>query len=103
MFRGEPGLFHNLYSRGLIEPDELNMGIKVAPNFCVVDSSGKNSEVLYAMGALLKGTLWESTALPELRSQAFRLAETIASQLAENIGARSPISEVMEDVIEYSI
>ena len=48
--------------------------------------------VLFAVGGLLKGTLWETTAVPELRSQAFRLAETIAGELSENAAAASPIA-----------
>jgi len=99
----ESSLFNNLFSRGTIQPDEMNMGIKVAPNFSVLDRAGKSSEILFAMGAIMKGTLWETVAVPELRSQAFRLAETIAGQLAENIVEKSPISEVVEDVHEYSI
>jgi uncharacterized NAD(P)/FAD-binding protein YdhS len=99
----EPGLFSRLFSGGLMQPDEMNMGIKVAPDFSVVDSAGNHSQILFAIGALLKGTLWESTAVPELRSQAFRLAETIASQLSDNAAKDRPISEVVEDVIEYSI
>ena len=98
-----PGLFGSLFSRGMIQPDEMNMGIKVAPNFSVLDGGGNNSEILFAVGSVLKGTLWETTAVPELRSQTFRLVETIASQLAENIAEKSSISEVVEDVLEYSI
>jgi uncharacterized NAD(P)/FAD-binding protein YdhS len=99
----ESSLFNSLFARGLIQPDEMNMGIKVAPNFSVVDCDDKNSDVLFALGALLKGTLWESIAVPELRSQAFRLAETLAKQLAEDLSEKSPLSEVIEDVLEYSI
>jgi uncharacterized NAD(P)/FAD-binding protein YdhS len=99
----ESALFNNLFSRGLIQPDEMNMGIKAGPDFSVVDRQGRDSKILLVLGGALKGTLWESLAVPELRSQAFRLAETIAGQLAESMAARSPISEVMEDVLEYSI
>ena len=87
----------------MIQPDEMNMGIKAAADFSVVDREGKDSKILFALGALLKGTLWETVAVPELRSQAFRLAETMAGQLAEPAAERSSISEVVEDVMEYSI
>jgi uncharacterized NAD(P)/FAD-binding protein YdhS len=99
----ESSLFNSLFARGMIQPDEMNMGLKVARDFSVVDCEGNSSEILFALGVLLKGTLWESAAVPELRSQAFRLAETIASQLAENIAGKSPIAEVVEDVHEYTI
>lgn len=99
----ESTLFKNLFFHGLISPDAMNMGINVAPNFAVVDREGNSSDVLFALGSLLRGTLWESTAVPELRSQTFRLAETIAAQLARSAEEKSPISEVMQDVVEYSI
>jgi uncharacterized NAD(P)/FAD-binding protein YdhS len=99
----ESTLFKNLFFHGLISPDAMNMGINVAPNFAVVDREGNSSDVLFALGSLLRGTLWESTAVPELRSQTFRLAETIAGQLARSAEEKSPISEVMQDVVEYSI
>jgi uncharacterized NAD(P)/FAD-binding protein YdhS len=91
----QSSLFTNLFTRGMVQPDEMNMGIKVAPNFSVVERDGNSSEILFALGALLKGTLWESTAVPELRGQAFRMAEIIAE-------TSSPV-EVVEEVVEYFI
>ena len=99
----ESNLFKSLFSQGVIQPDEMNMGIKVTPSFSVIDAAGNPSEIVYALGALLKGTLWETVAVPELRSQTFRLAEQIAGQLAESTAEISPITEVVEDVMEYSI
>lgn len=99
----ESTLFNNLFFRGLVQQDAMNMGIKAAPNFGVVDRDGNISEILFAIGSLLKGTLWESTAVPELRSQTFRLAETIARQLEKNAAEKIHISEVMQEVVEYSI
>ena len=99
----ESGLFHQLLKHGLVQADEMNMGLKVAPNFSVTDKDGNSSKILFAMGALLKGTLWESTAVPELRSQAFRLAEMMAGELAVDAATRRPIVEVVDDVMEYSI
>ncbi|HEX3989399.1 MAG TPA: FAD/NAD(P)-binding protein, partial [Verrucomicrobiae bacterium] len=99
----ESTLFNNLFFRGLIQQDAMNMGIKAAPNFGVVDRDGNISEILFAIGSLLKGTLWESTAVPELRSQTFRLAEIIARQLEKNAAEKIHISEVMQEVVEYSI
>lgn len=99
----ESTLFNNLFARGTVQADEMNMGLKIAPNFEVLDGEGKPSDVLFALGAIMKGTLWESVAVPELRSQAFRVAENIVAQLAEKAAKKSPIAEVVEDVQEYSI
>jgi uncharacterized NAD(P)/FAD-binding protein YdhS len=99
----ETGLFHNLFARCLIQPDEMNMGLKAAANFAVIDRAGQESDTLFAVGSLLKGTLWETTAVPELRSQTFRIAEILAAQMAENAAEKSDIAEVVEDVMEYAI
>ena len=81
----------------------MNMGIQAAPNFAVLDAQGRESSLLFAIGSVLKGTLWETIAVPELRSQTFRVAETIVRQLTKGPAAASPISEVVEEVIEYFI
>ena len=47
-------------------------------------ASGKSSANLYALGPLRKATLWETTGVPEIREQAWELAERIVSQLSEN-------------------
>lgn len=96
-------LLNDMLAQGLIEPDEMNMGIKVQQNFAVVDCMGRASESIYALGSIMKGTLWESIAVPELRSQAFRLAETICRQFAMDNSQTSTISEVVEPVMEYCI
>ncbi|MBI1312014.1 hydroxyacylglutathione hydrolase [bacterium] len=62
-------LFQNLLQRGLIRPDELDMGIDVGPDFTVTGRDGENSSFLFAIGPLMKGTLWETTAVPELRGR----------------------------------
>ena len=50
---------------------------------------------MYAMGPLLKGSLWETTAVPELRSQAMRIAEILLQ--------RTPAEVPEQDVLEYYI
>jgi uncharacterized NAD(P)/FAD-binding protein YdhS len=76
-------LLSHLNSQGLIQPDDLNLGIKVSNNFSIHARNGHPSSSLYALGSILKGMLWETTAVPELRSQAFRIAEVIANQLGQ--------------------
>ena len=67
------GLLANLYKNQLIVPDELLVGIQVS----VSDFRIKNThhiEHFYAIGNLLRGELWESTAINELREQAIQLS-----------------------------
>jgi uncharacterized NAD(P)/FAD-binding protein YdhS len=70
-------LLQNLLRRGLVAPDDLEMGLRVADDHTVIDRAGRRSPLLFALGPLLRGTLWETIAVPELRGQARRVAETI--------------------------
>lgn len=60
-------LVRSLLAQGLIQPDALAQGIEAA-------ADGKLTERLYTLGSALKGILWESTAMPEIRVQAEQLA-----------------------------
>ncbi|MCP4172895.1 MAG: FAD-dependent oxidoreductase [Fuerstiella sp.] len=88
-------LFDNLLSKGIVNSDELDLGIQVDDDFAVIDKDGNTSSGLYAIGPLLKGSLWETTAVPELRGQAMRVAEVLLQ--------REPAAVPEADVIEYYI
>lgn len=75
----DSALVSNLFDRGLIRSDALNFGIDALPNGSVVGQNGENSDVIFTLGTALKGTLWETTAIPEIRSQARDLAEVLLS------------------------
>ncbi len=63
---------------GLLRPGPLGIGIDVEPaTGLVVDGEGKTSRAVYAMGALRKGVLWETLAVPEIRGQAGDVASRI--------------------------
>ena len=69
----EIGLLAKLHKSQLIVPDKLKLGIQVS----VSDFRIKNThqtEHFYAIGNLLRGELWESTAINELREQAIQLS-----------------------------
>jgi len=94
-------LYRNLFARGLIRPDELDMGIEVTPNFATVDQHGSASDFLYALGPLLRGTLWETTAVPELRSQAYQVARHL---LEDRVHHPSEwVEETPANLLEYYI
>src|SRR5688500_12373628 len=65
-------LVDNLIERGYIKGDPLNFGIDALPNGSVVGQNGQVNDVIYTLGTALKGTLWETTAIPEIRTQAAR-------------------------------
>ena len=89
-------LLQNLLKRGLIAPDEMEMGVRVADDHTVINAAGHRSEMLLALGPLLRGTLWETIAVPELRGQARRVAETLLDQKP---AATAPDSVMMEYII----
>ena len=70
-------LLRNLLQRGMVTPDETEMGARVDPDHAIIDREGRRSEMLLALGPLLRGTLWETIAVPELRGQARRTAQTL--------------------------
>jgi uncharacterized NAD(P)/FAD-binding protein YdhS len=74
-------LLQNLLRRGLVAPDATNMGVRVDPDHTVLTSDGNRSPWLLALGPLLKGTYWETIAMPELRLQARRVAETVLDRV----------------------
>lgn len=91
---GSP-LLRRLRDRGLVVADEVDMGIRVEADHSVVSAAGHVPGLLLALGPLLRGTLWETTAVPELRGQARRVAETIVGTTFE------PVVEA--PFVEYSI
>jgi uncharacterized NAD(P)/FAD-binding protein YdhS len=75
---GDP-LISNLLARGMVRPDPLFLGLDVSADGALIDQDGTTSDSLYALGPARKGSLWESTAVPEIREQARRLVEHLVS------------------------
>lgn len=73
----DSALVSNLFERGYIRSDDLNFGIHALPNGSVVGQNGASSGMIFTLGTALKGTLWETTAIPEIRTQAKHLAELL--------------------------
>lgn len=71
-------LLINLLARGLIDHDPLALGIAASPLGEVLRYRSGPTGWLFTLGAPLKGTRWESSAIPELRQQ----AQTLAAHLA---------------------
>ena len=89
-------LLANLLSRGLVAPDATDMGVRVDPDHTVVTDDGTRSPWLLALGPLLRGTYWETIAVPELRGQARRVAETL-------VGTRPLDAHELQLQLEYMI
>ncbi len=89
-------LLQNLLRRGSIAPDETDMGVRVDADHTVIAADGSRSGHLLALGPPLRGTLWETVAVPELRAQARRVAETL---LDHPPGASAELPLMMEYMI----
>jgi uncharacterized NAD(P)/FAD-binding protein YdhS len=77
----EGNLLGKLVEKGVISQDALFLGIETDENFQIINKSLQKIPV-FALGPLLKGKLWESTAVNELRIQAKNLAEIISRKQA---------------------
>jgi uncharacterized NAD(P)/FAD-binding protein YdhS len=65
---------------GLAKPGPLDLGIDVHPyDYRVRDMSGGESRPLFALGPIIRGSVWEAIAVPEIRLQAVRIAEQIVA------------------------
>jgi len=74
-------LLRSLVDRGVLTPDPLRLGVSCTPEGQILDESGQVVPGLYVVGPPRKGTLWESTAVPEIRNQAAALARVLADQV----------------------
>lgn len=74
-FKGS--LWTCLLKEGLLRPDPTGMGVLSTSEFQAIPQVGYEPSPLFVLGALRRGTQWESTAVPELRADAVRLAHIL--------------------------
>jgi len=72
--RAQSPLLRQLLRDGIARPDDLRLGLDATPAGALLDGDGRRSSVLFTLGPLLRGQLWETTAVPEIRRQAQALA-----------------------------
>lgn len=63
--------------QGHIRSEELGLGLLTDERGRPIDAQGQPQPDLWALGALRRGTLWESSAVPELRAQAAMIVKQI--------------------------
>ncbi len=73
-------LVENLLRRGSICPGPGHIGMKTRANGAIINQAGETSDVLFTLGSTMKGLLWESIAVPEIREQAEHLATLLLSR-----------------------
>src|SRR5690606_10620588 len=76
----------NCLIKGYLVQDHLKLGIITdTESFKVINANGLPHNNLYTMGSNLKGELWESTAVNELRGQVEKLAKVLLTEQQGNI------------------
>jgi uncharacterized NAD(P)/FAD-binding protein YdhS/tetratricopeptide (TPR) repeat protein len=81
---GNPLLDDLLTGDGGTAPASIStsgLGLRTA-NGRLVDAAGRTDAPLWTLGALRRGELWESTAVPEIRSQALAVATAVLDAVA---------------------
>ncbi len=78
--RSADPLIQALLARGTVAPDPLALGLDATPEGQVLDATGQPVPDLHLVGPPRKGTLWESTAIPEIRAQAAQVAATVVER-----------------------
>jgi uncharacterized NAD(P)/FAD-binding protein YdhS len=77
---GDP-LMDHLLSAGTATAGPLGLGLATRDGR-LVDVRGSTAAPLWTLGAMRRGELWESTAVPEIRSQAVEVAAAVSQVLA---------------------
>lgn len=72
-----------LRARGRVLPGPHGIGIASEEPGCALDAQGVADPGLFVLGAMRIGTLWESTAIPELRGQAQAIAGHLRATLED--------------------
>lgn len=97
-----PPLLCRLQSRGLLHPDPLGLGLQASEGGALLNASGEVVPWLYTLGTPLRGQLWESIAVPELRQQAQDLARGLLQSLPPHVRGLSPLTKVPLELLGLS-
>lgn len=80
----EHPLVSGLLRSGLAAADPLQLGVLAEPDGRLVNAAGEIQPGLHAIGSLLRGNLWECTAMPEIRAAADALATRLSPPRTEH-------------------
>jgi uncharacterized NAD(P)/FAD-binding protein YdhS len=74
-------LLRQMFREGLVRVDAQGLGIDADVSGRVIRADGTAAPALRVIGPLMRGVLWECTALPEIRMMAARLARELPIDL----------------------
>ena len=72
-------LLARLTERGLVRPGPFGLGLDAGPDYRA--RGARPDRPLWILGPLLRGVLWECTAVPDIRNEASELAALVAADL----------------------
>jgi uncharacterized NAD(P)/FAD-binding protein YdhS len=72
-------LIRSLFKAGLARPGPSSIGLDVDGEYRLLDAAGTPSPRLSCIGPPIRGVLWETTAVPDIRRQCKVLAERLAA------------------------
>lgn len=70
-------LIAGLLASGAARIDPLKIGLDVDLSSRLISTSGRASTRLFAIGPVSRAAFWEITAIPDIREQTQKLAETV--------------------------
>lgn len=79
-------LLGSMLRMGLASPDAMGLGLRTDSDGRLVGADGSVASRIRLIGALRRGDLWETTAVPELRGQAAAIAASLAQELGCGVG-----------------
>jgi len=88
-------LIDDLLATGIVRTDPLGQGLLTDNDGALIGRDGAHSNVVFALGPMRRGTLLETTAIPEIREQAAGLARRILTQLPS-----APLHHQVSDLTE---
>jgi uncharacterized NAD(P)/FAD-binding protein YdhS len=86
-------LLADMRRKGFLRPDPLGLGADCDEKGALRNRRGEALEGLFAIGPLLLGTLFEATAVPDIRLQADALARSVGAFLRNASASRTSNEE----------
>lgn len=80
-------LLRQLMESGQARPDELRLGLDVAPDGGLVDAAGRASERIRVVGQLRRGVEWEAIGITEIREHAAAVAAALFASVERPLRA----------------
>ncbi len=79
----------SLLGAGEVRPGPYRLGLDHDSRGAMITEAGEVSRLIFGIGPVRKGRLWETTAIPEIREQALELADLLTADLSRTANRRA--------------